>query len=59
LIDIRSFRSVAGNPIDRWYIDENYLYAQDTYDPETGEQRGDAFYRLSLSRLSTAGTDQN
>jgi WD40 repeat protein len=59
LIDIRSFRSVAGNPIDRWYIDENYLYAQDIYDPESGEQRGDEFYRLSLSCLTPAGSEQD
>ena len=48
LIDIGSFLSVAGNPIDRWYIDENYLYAQDVCDPESGEQRGDEFYRFYL-----------
>ncbi len=59
LIDTENFRSVAGNPIDRWYIDENYLYAQDICDPESGEQRGDEFYRLRLNRLSTAGTEQN
>lgn len=59
LIDTGSFQSVAGNPIDRWYIDENYLYAQDICDPECSKQRGDEFYRLSLSRLSTDGTDQN
>jgi hypothetical protein len=51
LIDIGCFRSVAGNPIDRWYIDENYLYAQDIYGPESGEPRGDEFYRLRLNRL--------
>lgn len=48
LIDTGGFLEAAGNPIDRWYIDENYLYAQDVCDPESGEQRGDEFYRLYL-----------
>jgi hypothetical protein len=48
LIDVGGFLSVAGNPIDRWFIDENYLYAQDVCDQESGELRGDEFYRLYL-----------
>jgi hypothetical protein len=66
LIDVSCFAETAGSPIDRWYFDGQYLYAQDISEPSTivtsgtatgeasEEAAGDAFYRLNTSRLTSA-----
>lgn len=59
VIDTGSFAATAENPIDRWFIDRNYLYGQDIFDPNLEEERGDVFYRISLSSLVSASAQSN
>lgn len=57
IIDVAALIEQAGTPVDEWYLEGKYLYAQDICDWDIGVLLPDGFYRIDFELLKSKQRD--